>query len=157
MRATVRNRVLTAPCLALLTLAGCGGAGPKPAPTKAQFTARADAICRAEAENLRRAAAFEHAPVAAFSTVPRLIREAVVLREAATGKLESLRKPAGDAKAIEQWITARTVQATLQRDAAEAPVGEYLKATRDVQAALARANALARRLSERYGFTICGK
>jgi hypothetical protein len=153
----VRRCIPSAGIVALLTLVGCGGAGAKPAPTKAQFTARADAICSFEARKLRRAAAFERAPVAAFSTVPRLIREAVVIREAANAKLESLHKPAGDGKAIENWLTARTVAGTLQRDAAEAPPGEYLTATRDVKEALARQRARERRLSESYGFMICGK
>jgi hypothetical protein len=49
------------------------------------------------------------------------------------------------------------VAATLQRDAAEAPAGQYPKATRDLDEALFRARALEHRLGEGHGFTICGK
>ena len=157
MRASPRTCMCTPGVVALLALAGCGGTGTRPAPTRTQFAAQADAVCRFEAEKLSRAAAFERAPVAAFSTVPRLIRQAVAIRELADARLEALRVPAGEAGAIGRWLTARTVAATLQRDAAEAPAGQYPKATRDLNQALSRARELERRLSQGHGFTICGK
>ena len=155
MRARLRTCACTSGVVALLALAGCGGTGARTAPTRAQFAAQADAVCRFEAEKLSRAAAFEHAPVAAFSSVPRLIRQAVAIRELADSRLEALRVPAGQAAAIGRWLTARTVAATLQRDAAEAPAGQFPKATRDLDEALASARALERRLGEGHGFTIC--
>jgi hypothetical protein len=155
MRARARTHMLTPGIVALLALAGCGGGGA--APTRAQFASRADAVCTFEAEKLSRAAAIERAPVSAFSTVPRLIRQAVAIRELADARLEALRPPAGQERAIERWLTARTVAATLQRDAAEAPAGQYPKATRDLDEALARAGALEQRLSEGHGFAICAK
>ncbi len=157
MRARIRKSVCASGIVVLIALAGCGGTETGTAPTRAQFAAQADAVCRFEAEKLSRAAAFERAPVAAFSTVPRLIRQAVAIRELADARLEALRVPAGEAGAIGRWLTARTVAATLQRDAAEAPAGQYPKATRDLNRALERARALERHLSEGHGFTICGK
>lgn len=142
--------------LALLTLAGCGGSSTPP-PTKAQFRARAEAVCRREAQALRGAAAFERAPLAAFTSVPRLIRQAVALRELADSRLESLQEPAGEASAIQRWLTARTVAATLQRDAAEAPPGKFRAAATDLGEAVARAEALARRLSQGYGPIGCSE
>jgi hypothetical protein len=149
----MQMRIPTFGIVALLTLVGCGGMAA--GPTKAQYTARADAICAFENEKLHRAAAFEHAPVAAFSSVPRLIREAVAIRAVANAKLESLAKPAGEGATIEKWLTARTVQATLRRDVAEAPAREFPTAAKDVKEALDRASALERDLSQSYGFRIC--
>ena len=144
--------------LALVTvvLAACGGAGGGPAPTRARFAARADAICRDELAKLRRAATIERAPLAAFTSVPRLIREAVVIQEAATASLEALRGPAGEAGEIRRWLTARTVASTLRRDAAEAPLHEYRAAVRRLQHTLERATARERRMSRAYGFRVCG-
>src|SRR5271165_5484584 len=100
MGARVRTCIPAPGLAALLALAGCGGTRASPAPTSAQFATRADAVCRFEAEKLSRAAAIEHAPVAAFSTVPRLIREAVAIRELTDTRLEALPAPAGEAGAI---------------------------------------------------------
>jgi hypothetical protein len=144
--------------LALLTvaLAACGGARNGAAPTRARFTAQADAICRHELAKLRRAAAIERAPLAAFTSVRRLIREAIVIQEAATDRLEALREPNGDAAEIRSWLTSRTVTSTLRRDAAEAPLGAYPAAVKRLQHALERATALERRMSRAYGFRVCG-
>src|SRR5271166_4199629 len=138
MRARLRACIPAGGLVALLALSGCGGNRASPAPTRAQFAARADAVCRFEADKLARAATIEHAPLAAFGTVPRLIRQAVVIRELTDARLEALRVPAGEAGAIGRWLTARTVAATLQRDAAEAPAGQFPKATRDLDEARAR-------------------
>jgi hypothetical protein len=142
--------------IAVLALAGCGTTSAKSAPTKAQFTARADAICGYEEKKLRRAAAFDHASIASFSEVPRLIRQAVAIHEAATAKLESLSQPVGEAATITRWLTARTVATTLERDTAEAPSGKDLTAARDVREELGRARAFVGDLSRRYGLQVCG-
>jgi len=152
----VRHGLATPCACALITLAGCGAAGhSEPAPTRPQFIARADAICAFEQQKLRRAAVFERAPLVAFATNPRLIREAVAIRELVNAKLEALRKPKGEAARIATWLTARTVATTLAHDVAEAPVDEYPRATREVEEALSRARAAASALSRRYGFKIC--
>jgi hypothetical protein len=128
----------------------------KAASTRTQFTARADAICSYEDEELRRTAAFDHASIASFSDVPRQIRKAAAVHEAANAKLESLPKPAGEAATVTQWLTARTVATTLERDTAEAPPREDSTATRDIREELGRQTAFVRDLSQRYGFKVCG-
>jgi len=140
----------------VLAVSGCGDASSTTAPTKAQFAARADAICSYEARKLRWAAAFERASLASFDEVPRLIRQAVAIHTAADAKLESLPKPSGEGAAITRWLTARTIASTLELDTAEAPVGRASVAARDIRSALARARALVHALSRRYGFRICG-
>ena len=50
--------VLVFGALSVTTVAGCG----KSQPTKAQYTARANALCAAEIKSLRRLAEFRHTP-----------------------------------------------------------------------------------------------
>jgi hypothetical protein len=142
--------------IAALALAGCGATSPRTAPTKGQFIARADAICSSEAAKLSRLRARDHASSATPGQVPRLIRQVAAIHEAATSRLESLRQPAGEAPTIARWLTARTVAATFELDTAEAPIGKDSIAARDIRAALSRASALARSLSQGYGFRVCG-
>jgi hypothetical protein len=142
--------------IAALALAGCGASAPERAPTKARFIARADAICGDEVANLQRAAARDHASLASFSQVPRLLRQLAGIQQAATTRLESLPQPPGERGPIMSWLTARTVTATFELDAAEAPAGEESTAAKDMREALARASARLRALSHGYGFSVCG-
>jgi hypothetical protein len=80
----------------------------------------------------------------------------VGIQEAATARLESLSQPAGEATSIASWLTARTVAATFELDTAEAPSGEGSVAASDIRAALRRAIARVRDLSQSYGFRVCG-
>jgi hypothetical protein len=143
----------------LVGATGCGVTRTKPGLTKAQFIAHADAICGVEDENLayieRRAATLEGASVASFRSVPRLIRKAVAIHEVTNAKLESLAEPPGEATAIAKWLTARIVATTVALDAAEAPAGHDLIATKDLQRQLSRAVALVRGLAHSYGFAVC--
>jgi hypothetical protein len=141
--------------LAVLATAGCGAANTKPGLTKAQFIAQADAICRAEDEKLHRAAELSHASIASFGDVPRLIRQAVAIHEATNAELESLTEPPGQVATIGKWLTARTVAATVESDAAQA-LAEELSTARNVQEERKRTSALARALAHNYGFNVCG-
>ena len=141
--------------MALVALAGCGAGKAKPAPTRAGFAAEADAICAWEGQKLARAAAYEQAPVQSFSEVPRLIRQAVVIREAADAKLEALRAPTGEATQIGRWLTARTVAGTFEHDLGEAPAREELTAGRDIREQFAKTDAYARTLAAREGLQGC--
>jgi hypothetical protein len=154
-----RSRAAVIPglgAIAVLALAGCGGSNPRTTPSKAQFIARADAICGHEAAKLSRVKAGDHASGASLGQVPRLIRQVAAIHEAATAKLESLPQPPGQASTIAGWLTARTVAATFELDTAEAPTGEHSVAGSDIRAALHRATALVRSLSQSYGFRVCG-
>jgi hypothetical protein len=153
-RRTGRDQALPVAIVAVLAVTGCGTARTKAAITKAQFIARADAICQAEQAKLafirQRAGTPENAP-----TTPPVIRQEVVQSRAATAKLESLPRPPGDSATIGKWLTARTVAATIASDAGEAPAGEDATAVRDVLDELTRANALAHRLAGDYGTETC--
>jgi hypothetical protein len=126
------------------------------APTKPQFIARADAICGSEKQQLRRAAMLGHPASASEGELRRLTRQLAAIRQTATGRLESLPQPAGEAATIARWLTARTVAATFELDTAEAPAGEDSTASNDMRDALARASALVDELSRSYGFKLCG-
>jgi hypothetical protein len=142
--------------IAALALAGCGASNPRTALTKAQFIARADAICGHEAADLSGLRARNRASDASLTQVPRLIRQVAAIHEAATTRLESLPQPPGEASTIAGWLTARTVAATFELDTAEAPPGEASVAGSDMRAALRRARTLVRSLSRSYGFRVCG-
>jgi hypothetical protein len=143
----------------LVGATGCGATRTKAGLTRAQFIGEADAVCRVEEVKLKyiesRAQALEGAPVASFRSVPRLIRKAVAIHEVANANLESLAQPPGETTAISKWLTARIVATTIALDAAEAPAGHDLIATRDLQRQLSRARALVRGLAHSYGFAVC--
>jgi hypothetical protein len=154
-----RSRATAIPCLGAITvlaLAGCGASNPRNTPSKAQFIARADAICGDEAAKLSRVDARDQGSGAPLGQVPRLIRQVVVIREAATARLESLSQPAGESTSIARWLTARTVAATFEYDTAEAPRSQGSVAASDIRAALRKATARVRDLSASYGFRVCG-
>jgi hypothetical protein len=139
-----------------LALAGCGAGSPRGAPTRAEFVARADAICNQETIRLSGLRAREHASSASLMDSPRLIRRVAAIHEAATARLESLSQPTGETTTLARWLTARTVAATFELDTAEAPRDEGSVAASDIRSALRRAMARVRDLSESYGFRVCG-
>jgi hypothetical protein len=147
--------VLPLAIVVALTLGACGTTRTKANLTKAQFIARADAICRmtdAKLAYIRQLAAkMGHAPSA-----PPVIRQEVAAARLATARLESLPEPPGESQAIARWLTARTVAATVASDAAEAPPGEDRAAVKDVFAALELVRARAGRLARDYGLEVCG-
>jgi hypothetical protein len=139
----------------LLMLGACGSARTRADMTKARFIARADAICRAAEAKLtsirQLAAKLGRAPSA-----PSVLRQEVAAARLATARLESLPEPPGASEAIDRWLTARTVAATVASDAAEAPAGEARAAVRDVFEQLYAARARAGRLAREYGLEACG-
>jgi hypothetical protein len=143
----------------LIGITGCGARHTKAGLTRAEFIAAADGVCRVEDENLsyieHRAATLEGASAASFRSVPRLIRKAVAIHEATNAKLESLAEPPGETTAIGRWLTARIVATTIGLDAAEAPAGHELIATKDLQRQLSRSIARVRALAHAYGFAVC--
>jgi hypothetical protein len=145
--------------LALLTAtlisAGCGGSRGR-APTKAQFIAAAEAICRREQAKLEQIAQRARERVRP-PTAAELIRQRVAQSQLATQQLEDLRRPAGEGDAIKRWLTARTVAATVALDLAEAPPTGAGSATIDVAGELGRARARVRDLARRYGLGLCGE
>jgi hypothetical protein len=84
------------------------------------------------------------------------MRQEMATARLATARLESLPEPPGESEAIGRWLTARTVAATVARDAAEAPPAEDRAAVKDVFAELEVARARAGRLARDYGLEACG-
>jgi hypothetical protein len=141
---------------ATLLAGGCGSQGTRAAKTRAQFVASASRVCRVEQYKLagiRRRAA----ELALALSAPRVIRQQARQSQLTTGRLEQLPKPAGDASAIDRWLTARTVAATVALDLAEAPARGEASAVRDVVAELARVRARARALALGLGIRACGE
>jgi len=139
--------------LALASLAGAGcGAGHKP--SQAQFSARAQAICTAEAMKLdyiRQRARARELPAEASV----VLRKEAAASRAATAELEAIGRPRGQGTAVERWLTARTVAATIAVDLAEAPSGKERKAVAALAAELRRARARVLALSGRFGRGAC--
>jgi hypothetical protein len=154
----VRASVLAAAILVVYASAGCGATRSGPAPTKAQFIARADAICRIEEKKF---AGVEFRSgvrsVALLRNFPRLIRKAAAIHEAGNAELESLPEPSGEAATIDRWLTARTVATTVESDLVEAPPGEEpATAARALKGELKRTRDIARGLGRSYGLGVCG-
>ena len=146
-----RHAKRTALALALLAGAGCG-AGRKP--SRAQFSARAQAICTAEARKLdyiRRRALARELPAQA----PAVLRKEAAASRVATAELEAIGRPRGQGAAVGRWLTARTVAATIAIDLAEAPSGNERKAVAALAAELRRARGRALALSGRFGRGAC--
>jgi hypothetical protein len=157
-RDTHRRRPRSALPLAIvvvLMLGACGPAQTRADVTKAQFIARADAICRAAEAKLayirQLAAKLGRAPGA-----PPVMRQEVAAARLTTARLESLPEPPGESEAIDRWLTARTVAATVASDAAEAPAGGDRVAVKDVLRELGVTRARAARLARNYGLEACG-
>jgi len=87
--------VLLFGALSVTTVAGCG----KSEPTKAQYTARANALCAAEIKSLRRLAELRHTP-------DELIRESFRIHERANAQLRAIPIPPKE-KVPAEWVHVR--------------------------------------------------
>jgi len=146
--------LIAAGVLAAASATGCGAPRAKRGFSRAQFIASADAVCR-----------FEQAKLASISqrarqlgralAAPSVIRQQVAQSQLATTRLEALPRPPADVRAIDRWLTARTVAATVALDLAEAPARGDAAAVRDVKGELAGARARARAMALGYGSQVC--
>jgi hypothetical protein len=143
---------LVAVVLASLVGTSCGKGGPQP--SRAQFSARAAAICANEDRKLdyirNRARARRLSPQA-----PSVLRKEAAAGRAATEDLEALERPRGAGSEIRRWLTARAVAATITIDLAEAPSAEHTSAVAAVAAELGRARERVRALSGTFGGGAC--
>jgi hypothetical protein len=148
--------LLAAAILAASLASACGTTRAKRGVTHAQFVASADAVCRREQAKLafiaNRARSLQETLAA-----PHVIRQQVAQFELATNRLEALPEPPRDVHAIDRWLTARTVAATVARDLAEAPAKGDSLAVADVRRELALTRARARDLAASYGSKVCGE
>jgi hypothetical protein len=148
--------LIAAGALAALLAAGCGTTREKRGLSRAQFVASADAVCRYEQAKLATIEARAQR-LGRADTAPSVIRQRVAQSQLATGRLEGLPEPPGDARAIGRWLTARTVAATVAVDLAEAPSRGEATAVSDVKGQLATALARARALALGYGSQVCSE
>ena len=141
---------------ATMLAGGCGSEDARRTKTRAQFIASASRVCSFEQDKLagiRRRAA----KLALALSAPQVIRQQARQSQLATTRLQELPKPRADAPAIDRWLTARTVAATVALDLAEAPARGEATAVRDVVAELARVRAQARGLALGLGIRACGE
>jgi hypothetical protein len=150
------QRGLRAGALAGALGAGCGSSRARPAQTRTAFITSANAVCSFEQYKLTRIGLRAAARAQALGA-PAVIRQQVAQVQLATERLRRLARPPGDAGAIERWLTARAVAATVALDLSEAPASGQAAAVRDVRAELARVRARARALAAGYGARTCGE
>jgi hypothetical protein len=149
-----RARRGAAVLLAGVCATGCGATRAKRGFSRAQFIASADAVCRFEQAKL--ASVSQRAQRLGLALAARsVIRQQVAQSQLATARLEALPRPLADVRAIERWLTARTVAATVALDLAEAPARGDAAAVRDVEGELARVRARARAMALGYGSRVC--
>jgi hypothetical protein len=142
--------------LGALVVAGCGSSRERRPPTRPQFAAAAEAICRHERDKLAFIAARAR-PLGLAPRSPRVIRQQAAQSQLATTRLQALAQPAGEVPAIARWLTARTVAATVALDLAEAPARGEAVAVADVRAQAARTLAEASALAAALGLRTCSE
>jgi hypothetical protein len=148
--------VIVAGALAALSAAGCGTTREKRGLSRAQFVLSANAVCGHEQAKLASIEARTQR-LGRADAAPSVIRQRVAQSQLATARLEALPEPPGDARAINRWLTARTVAATIALDLAEAPPRGDARAVSDVKGELATARARARVLAHAYGTQVCSE
>jgi hypothetical protein len=148
---------------AVVLVAGCGGAKSKPSgPTRAQYIAQVNAICRATKV---KAAPQLHALSSAGSSLnPAKIaglgplgQQVRVTANAYLTQLEAVPQPAADAAAISNFLTpTRETVAAIGKAANELSAGNALAAIGGLNEIQALANA-ANAAAASYGLSDCAK
>jgi hypothetical protein len=132
-------------------------------PTKAQYIAQADAICRTlksqQAPLKARVRALngssQNTPSAIKALAP-LVHQSVRFSRAADAKLESLSKPTGERGTIEKLLAGYSEEARHATNFADALEHEERGAWEAAEKALAKTLGLDRSLAHGYGFKVCG-
>ena len=124
--------------LALTAVAGCGKSGP---PSKAQYVARANAVCNDERQGMTSIALQRISLVQA-------IDESNQLRAQTAARLAKLQKPAASA-AISEWLAARATALSAAR-----AVSVKLR-DRAANRTYLRASAKAESMAKALGITSC--
>jgi hypothetical protein len=157
--------------ITVLAIAGCGGGGTKTITqiqtqrgaepsTKADYIARADAICKAEeakrAELEQQVA--DLAPITSGETgqVAALLRQQADNQRAEVKGLLALRSPNPDTADLASLLSILSAEITDLDDWADAYDRRNAEEIRSAQARVAEHNAEASALARRYGFKVCG-
>jgi hypothetical protein len=154
--------------LSTALLCGCGSSGkqtvttaPAPSaggPTKAQFVAQAEAICRGlsnQEKPLEASQASLSGGGSAATTFASLAHQVVVLSKAAETKLQALPRPAADATAIGTLLTSFTDDVADASALAQAAVKEESSAGEAAENSLRRSIAAHSQLAGEYGMKLC--
>jgi hypothetical protein len=127
--------------LSVTTVAGCG----KSQPTKADYTARANALCAAEVKSLTRLAETRHPP-------DELIRESFRIHERANAELRAIPIPRGETVPAE-WIHLRETAIAAARKTLTSK--SHSRENDAANRAYARAEAAALKIALSYGLRGC--
>jgi hypothetical protein len=157
--------------IAVLAIAGCGGGGTKTVTqirtqtsaeplTKAEYIARADAVCKAQeakrAELEQQVA--ELTPITSGETgeVAALLRQQADNQMAEVKGLLALRPPGADAANLSSLLSILSAEITDLDDWADAYDRRNVREIRSLQIRVAEHGAKASALAGEYGFKVCG-
>jgi hypothetical protein len=145
-----------------LAVTGCGGGGKTSAegPSKAEYIAKADAICGAEQakrEDLE-SRVTDLGPITAGEThdVARLLRKAGDDLRVEIRRLRALRAPAAEARTPASLLSFLADEVTHLDGWADAYDDRNAKGIRAFQARIAEDSAKASAVAKHYGFQVCG-
>ncbi len=130
------------------------------AATRAQFVARAEAVCHALTAQERPLRARQEslkglAPAAAQTTFVSLARQVVALSRATAGELEALPRPAADRAAIEKLLRAYSEETADVSNLAEAAAHQDAALGEQAQRVLKRSIAANIELASTFGMKSC--
>jgi len=135
----------------------------KPAPTRAQFIAQADEICKtahakiaplkARAEALRG----QSQNSSTYKNLASLLREDVAISRAVQKNLQALPQPPADTATIEKMLAGFSEEITDKNNAADAVAHEEISGIQAANTADKKANAFDEGLAQGYGMKFCGK
>ena len=155
--------------LATALLGGCGSsskptasteapAGSASGPTKAQFVAQAEVICRklsAQEKPLEASQATLTGSGSSANSFASLAHQVVALSQAAETKLQALPRPSADATAIGTLLASFTQDVDDASALAQAAVKEESAAGEAAEGALRRSIAAHSQLASEYGMKLC--
>ena len=167
MRGHSNRRSGLAPAVVALALAGCGGGaatttGPGPAPTKAEYIARADAVCRSARASLSQLQAQTLALLRlgdtpkAYAQAATLFRRVRVLEQGELTRLRALRLPAGDTTTVTGYLRAGAGAVALVGRFADAFARRDKRALTRLARRGVQMAATTKGLAQGYGFKVCG-
>ena len=156
----VGGLIATSLLVAGVTIIGCGGETSTVGPSKADYIAKADAICtaeQAEREELESRVA-ELAPITGDETreVALLLRRAGEDRRMEVRRLRALRPPAADVGSPASLLSSLADLSADLDGWADAYESRNATRIRAFQARIAEDSAKASAIARRYGFQVCG-
>jgi hypothetical protein len=153
----VGGLIATSLLVAGVTIIGCGGETSTVGSSKADYIAKADAICtaeQAEREELESRVA-ELAPITADETqeVAALLRRAAEDRKAEVRRLRALRPPGATPESLLSSLADLSADLDGWAEAYESRKAGRIRA---FQARIAEDSGKAGAIARRYGFQVCG-